>query len=108
MSRAELDEKGFSIKRVGQFTEPFEISRGWVVLKLVERVPEHQSDLSEVRESIRANLEILEQNRRLEESLTKWREEVGVAINEGALRKTDVVERSATDPPVETHPGHGH
>jgi len=104
--QAELDDRGFSLSKVGEFTEPFEISRGWVILKLVERVPEHQTALDEVRPQIRANLEVLEQNRRLEESLAKWRDEVGVTINEGNLRKTEIVERSATDAPPEHQHAH--
>src|SRR5207342_127940 len=34
----ELGQVGFTLKKVGDVAEPFQTSRGWVVLTLVERI----------------------------------------------------------------------
>lgn len=91
----ELDAVGFSLRKVGDVSEPFQISRGWMVLKLVERVDEKYFSLEEAEGRIEGALHQEKNDKRLEEMLTKWKEEVGVVIHEDNLAKTKIVERPA-------------
>ncbi|MFQ5512529.1 MAG: peptidyl-prolyl cis-trans isomerase [Candidatus Krumholzibacteriia bacterium] len=91
----ELDEHGFSLKNVGDYTEPFETSRGWLVLKLYERRPERILPLSEAQHDIRHYLKTLANEERLKELLLKWREEIPIAINEKNLKKAQLDQRPA-------------
>ena len=47
--KPEYDEVGFSMENVGDVSEPFVTSQGWVVLKLYERRPARVLPLSEAR-----------------------------------------------------------
>ena len=100
----EIDAVGFSLQRVGDVSEPFQTSRGWMVLKLTERVDAKTFTLEEVRPRIEAALQEIKSDARLEELLAKWKEEYGVVINEKNLEKTKITERSAAAPA----PGHDH
>jgi parvulin-like peptidyl-prolyl isomerase len=95
----ELDAVGFSLRKVGDVSEPFQISRGWMVLKLVERVDEKYFSLEEAESRIEGVLRQEKNDKRLEEMLTKWKEEVGVVIHEDNLAKTKIVERPAPAAP---------
>lgn len=90
----ELDPVGFSLRAVGDVSEPFQTSRGWMVLKLVERIDEKYFSLEEAEGQIEGALKQEKNDARLDEMLTKWKEEVGVVIHEDNLAKTKIVERS--------------
>jgi parvulin-like peptidyl-prolyl isomerase len=91
----ELDAVGFSLRKVGDVSEPFQISRGWMVLRLDERVDEKYFSLEEAESRIEGALRQDKNDKRLEEMLAKWKEEVGVVIHEDNLAKTKIVERPA-------------
>ncbi len=91
----ELDAVGFSLRKVGDVSEPFQISRGWMVLRLDERVDEKYFSLEESESRIEGALRQDKNDKRLEEMLAKWKEEVGVVIHEDNLAKTKIVERPA-------------
>jgi parvulin-like peptidyl-prolyl isomerase len=94
----EIDAVGFSLQKVGDVSEPFQTSRGWMVLKLLERTEARTFSLEEVRPRIEAALRDIKNDERLEELLTKWKEEYGVVIHEDNLKKTQITERSAAEP----------
>lgn len=91
----EFDDVGFALRNVGDVSEPFQTSRGWVVLKLTERVDEKYFSLEEASERIETALHQEKSDKRLEELLEQWKREVGVVIYDKNLEKTKIVERSA-------------
>lgn len=93
----ELDGVGFALRNVGDVSEPFQTSRGWVVLMLVERIDEKYFSLEEAEQRIEGTLKQEKNDARLQEMLTKWKEEVGVVVYEDNLAKTKIVERPAPD-----------
>lgn len=95
----EIDRVGFALARVGDVSEPFETSRGWMILKLTEKTKAGMYSLDEARDQIRAALKQRENETRLNELLDKWKEELGVVIHEGNFKKIQVKERNVTDKP---------
>jgi parvulin-like peptidyl-prolyl isomerase len=89
----DLDEHGFALKDVGDFTEPFESSKGWLILKLYERRPERILPLADATHDINHFLKTLANDERLNELLQKWREEVQITVYEKNLKKAKVDER---------------
>ncbi|HEU4364899.1 MAG TPA: peptidyl-prolyl cis-trans isomerase, partial [Candidatus Krumholzibacteria bacterium] len=104
----EIDAVGFSLQQVGDVSEPFQTARGWMVLKLTERVDAKTFTLEEARDRIDAALREIKSDERLEELLAKWKEEYGIEINEKNLAKTEITERSAAAPAADEHAGHRH
>lgn len=94
----EMDAVGFGIERVGAVSEPFETSRGWMILKLTERQESRKYTLEEARASIQGALKQLKNEERLNELLEKWKEELEVVIHEDNLREVQIEERSAASP----------
>lgn len=90
----EMDEYGFALERVGAVTEPFETSRGWMILKLTEKTDAGQFTQDEASDSIRRALKQMENDARLNELLAKWKEELDVVIHEKNLSKIRVEERT--------------
>jgi len=89
----EIDTYGFSLNAVGDISEPFETQLGWAVIKLVEAQPERYKPVQEARHDINHNLKQVKNDERLEELLTKWREEVEITIYEKTLEKADITTR---------------
>jgi parvulin-like peptidyl-prolyl isomerase len=96
----EMDRVGFELKRVGDVSEPFETSRGWMVLKLTEKQDGHKLSLAEAREKIRPALKQNKNEERLNELLEKWKEELGVEIHDDNISKIQVEERSIHSKPA--------
>jgi parvulin-like peptidyl-prolyl isomerase len=94
----EIDAVGFSLAHVGDVSEPFETSRGWTVLKLLERDDATTYSLEDARSRIEAALRDEANDKRLKELLAKWKDEVGVTIYEKNLEKAQLVDRSAAAP----------
>ena len=90
----ELDP-GFALRNVGDVTEPFQTSRGWTVLKLIERSDEKYFSMEEAQDRIEAALRQEKNDQRLKELLEQWKKEVGVVIHEDNLAKTQIQERPA-------------
>lgn len=91
----EMDVVGFSLRNVGDVSEPFQTSRGWMVLKLVERVDEKYFSLDEAEGRIETAIRQEKNDARLKELLEQWKKEVGVVVYDKNLEKTKVVERAA-------------
>jgi parvulin-like peptidyl-prolyl isomerase len=94
----ELDKVGFDLQRVGAVSEPFETSRGYMILKLTERQDSRKYTIDEARGSIQGALKQTKNDTRLKELLEKWKEEVEVVVYEDNLREVQVEDRSAASP----------
>jgi parvulin-like peptidyl-prolyl isomerase len=86
----EFDDVGFKLDKVGDTSKPFETSRGWVVLKLIEKSPERVRSLEEVQNAIEADLRTLKNDARLKELMTKWKKDIKVEYFDNNLRKAEV------------------
>ena len=95
---AEIDAVGFGLQRVGDTSEPFQTSRGWMVLRLVELEEAKLFSFEEAQGSIEGTLKNEANDKRLKELLEKWKEEFGVVIHDDNFKKVKVTERSATEP----------
>jgi parvulin-like peptidyl-prolyl isomerase len=95
----EIDAVGFGLQRVGDLSEPFQTSRGWMVLRLIEREDAKLFSFEEAQPRIEAVLKEKANEERLGEMLTKWKEEFGVVIHDQNFKKVRITERSATEPP---------
>jgi peptidyl-prolyl cis-trans isomerase C len=95
----ELDRVGFALQRVGEVSEPFETSRGWMILKLTEKAKADMYTLDQARDQIRSALKQQENEKRLNELLDKWKEELGVTIHEKNFNKIEVEDRTVTNKP---------
>jgi parvulin-like peptidyl-prolyl isomerase len=95
----EIDEVGFALPDVGSISEPFETSRGWMVVKVTELEPEGEFTFEQAKPSIEAALKEQVNDDRLNELLDKWKEELNLAIHEDNLAKIDVEERSPAEQP---------
>jgi len=91
----EIDRVGFAIERVGGVSEPFETSKGWMVLKLTEKTDAGMYSYGEAKDQIQAALKQIKNDERLDELLEKWKEELGLVIHENNLQKIQVEERTA-------------
>jgi peptidyl-prolyl cis-trans isomerase C len=89
----DFDRVGFALERVGEISQPFETSRGWMVLKLVERRPERIVELEDAMEEIRGAVKTLKNEQRLNSLLEKWRSEMKIEVYENNLKKANVKER---------------
>ncbi|MBP2680353.1 MAG: PpiC-type peptidyl-prolyl cis-trans isomerase [Candidatus Krumholzibacteriota bacterium] len=89
----EFDQVGFSLEKVGEVSHPFETSRGWMILKLVERRPERIIELEDAMDDIRGAVKTLKNEQRLNSLLEKWRSEIKIEINENNLKKANVKDR---------------
>jgi len=86
----DLDDVGFNLQNVGDISQPFETARGWVVLKLIEKVPERVRSLDEVSNAIQADLKTLKNDARLKELMTKWKKGMVIQYFDDNLRKAEV------------------
>jgi len=89
----EIDDVGFALANVGSVSEPFETSRGWVILKLKEKTDASVTSLDRARDSIERAVKQQENERRLNELLAKWKEELGLVIYKDRLNKIQVEPR---------------
>jgi len=92
----DMDEVGFSLARVGAVSEPFETPRGWMILKLKEKTEATTVGVEQARDSIERALKQEENEKQLNELLTKWKEEVGLVIHDDNLNKIQVEPRGIT------------
>lgn len=93
--RAEIDEAGFALEKVGDVSEPFETSRGWMVLKLKERHPERVIASDDAASEIAQAVQTLKNEERLNSLLEKWRTEIKIEIHEDNLKKAQAQPRTA-------------
>jgi parvulin-like peptidyl-prolyl isomerase len=92
----EFDEVGFALVNVGDVAEPFQSSKGWVVLKLLELQKERQLSYEEAQSSIRSALQTIKAEERLQQKLAEWKKGMDIVVYENNLRKADVEDRVGT------------
>ncbi len=88
----DFDEPGFALENVGDVSEPFETSRGWMIVKLIERRPERILPFDEARSDISRVLKTIKNEERLNSLLEKWRSEIDIEIFEDNLKKANLEE----------------
>jgi parvulin-like peptidyl-prolyl isomerase len=92
-----LDDVGFKLKQVGAVSKPFQTPKGWVILKLKEKSDATDLSLERARDSITRAVKQLENEKRLNELLEKWKDEYGLVIYEDRLDKIQVEPRIVGD-----------
>jgi parvulin-like peptidyl-prolyl isomerase len=83
----DVDNIGFAMKNVGDVSQPFQVSNGWMVLKLMEIAPARTFTLEEARGQIEGILREQDNDKRLNELLAKWKDEFKVVVHEDNLKK---------------------
>jgi peptidyl-prolyl cis-trans isomerase C len=96
--KPELDAVAFTLENVGDVSDPFETSRGWMILKLKERHPERIVSLDDAREEVGRAVKTLKNEERLNSLLEKWRAEIKVEIYENNLKKANIKEKPKKKP----------
>jgi parvulin-like peptidyl-prolyl isomerase len=89
----EMDKVGFEMTSVGEVSTPFQVSNGWMVLKLMELSPQRVFTFDEAKDRIEAALREQDNDKRLNELLVKWKDEYKVVIHEDNLKKVKLPER---------------
>ncbi len=103
----EIDTYGFALKKEGDISEPFQITDGWVVAKLVEIRPAGYVLVSEAQHEINHELKQRKNDERLNELIIKWKPAYDVTIYEKNLKKAVVTART-TGATGDAHAGHPH
>jgi len=89
----DFDDAAFAIENVGDLSPAFETTRGWMVVKLLERRPEKIMELEDATDSIRQSLKVVKNEARLKSLLDKWRTEIDIKIYDKVLLKANVQEK---------------
>ncbi len=89
----EIDAVGFALAKVGDVSEPFETSRGWMVLKLLEKQDAKVFSLEEAKDRITSTLRQEQSDKRLDELLDRWKKELNVVVYDKNLSKIHLPER---------------
>jgi len=82
-----VDQVGWDMKSVGQVSTPTQVSNGWMVVKLLEISPERTFTFEESKERIEAVLREEDNDKRLKELLTKWKDEFKVVVHDDNMKK---------------------
>ena len=83
----DVDKVGWEMQSVGAVSTPTQVSNGWMVVKLLEISPERTFTLDESKERIEAVLREEDNDRRLKELLTKWKDEFKVVVHDDNMKK---------------------
>ncbi len=86
----EYDQYAFSLKKEGTIAGPFEISRGWAVIKLLEIQEPEQPAFSEAAGEIKRMLTEQKAEEKLQEKLKKWREDYIIEVYEENLKEAEL------------------
>jgi parvulin-like peptidyl-prolyl isomerase len=89
----DIDKVGFEMKSVGEVSTPFQVSNGWMVLKLMELSPERLFTFEESHDRIEAALREQDNDKRLNDLLAKWKDEFKVVIHDDNMKKIKLPER---------------
>ncbi len=96
-NQPEVDEVGFALAEIGDISEPFETSKGWVVMKLMEKAEERTLSLEEVKEAVERDIKRMKEDERLKGLIAKWKKGMSVDVHEEHLKKVRVDGRETTD-----------
>jgi len=89
----ELNDVGWSMSTIGDVSQPFQVSNGWMVIKLLEIAPPRIFTLEEARSQIDGALREKDNDKLLNELLAKWKDEFKVVIHEDNLKKVKLPDR---------------
>lgn len=87
---AEYDEVGFALDGPGSISEPFQTSRGWVVIKVEEVESERVPTFEEAEHTIKKTLLEIRYEEHLNKKLEKWRKDYIIEIDESALARAEL------------------
>ncbi|HSG29377.1 MAG TPA: peptidyl-prolyl cis-trans isomerase [Candidatus Krumholzibacterium sp.] len=86
----EYDDVAFSLPAVGDISDPFQFSRGWAVVKILEIVPGRIPTLTEATGTIKKQLLESKGEALLAEKLETWSADYMIKINEKNLEKAEM------------------
>jgi parvulin-like peptidyl-prolyl isomerase len=86
-SMKEYDDVGFALDGPGAISEPFQVSRGWAILKVEEVENERVPTYEEAEPTIQKALTELKYEEHLNEKIEKWSEDYIIEVYEDALDK---------------------
>jgi hypothetical protein len=91
--RPELDMVGFQMTKVGEVSAPFQVTNGWMVIKLMEISPERMFTFEEAQDRVEAAIREQDNDEKLKDLLAKWKEEFKVVVYEDNLKKVKLPQR---------------
>ncbi len=86
----EYDGVAFALEGVGAVSDAFKISRGWVVLKILEIEPSRIPTLGEATNTIKKQLVEEKSSKLMEKKMTEWRKAYIITINERNLKNANM------------------
>jgi peptidyl-prolyl cis-trans isomerase C len=89
----EIAPQAFALKKVGDYSEPFRTSQGWIMMQLASLDPERPFPLEEIRENVTQDVKNQWSEDKLNGLLEEWKKTVKIDVDEGALERV-VVERT--------------
>jgi parvulin-like peptidyl-prolyl isomerase len=87
---AELDDHGFTLEKVGDYSEPYQTSNGWTLVKLLERQPERILSFQEAQPDVTRYLKSIKNEKKLNDLLDKWRSEISITVYDNNLKKAEL------------------
>lgn len=96
----ELDEVGFSLAKVGDVSEPFQTTKGWMILKLIETQRPKTLKFEQALPSIKRALKSMQTDALLKEKLEEWKSSMNIQIFDDNLKKADLEDRIGTATPL--------
>lgn len=83
----DYDDVAFSLEKEGEVSEPFEVPRGWAVVRLKEIQKAEEMSLEEAMRPVRMKLMEDQAEEMLLQLLEEWREDYDISINDKNLDK---------------------
>lgn len=80
----------FGLAKVGDYTEPLKMTQVWVMLQLLNVVPERQLELDEIQAAVVSDWKNQWQENKLNELLAEWKKSVKIDVDEKALMRAAV------------------
>jgi hypothetical protein len=86
----EIAPATFALAKEGDYTEPFRTKDFWVVLQLTKVTPERQLQLDEISDAVATDWKNDWQEKKLNELLVEWKQNIKVEIDENVLMSAAV------------------
>jgi parvulin-like peptidyl-prolyl isomerase len=86
----DYDQVAFSLPQVGAVSEPFEVSRGWAIIKVEEIKKPEMPTLAEASQTIKMALQNQKAEQIFDEKIGEWREGYDIEIFENNLKKVEL------------------
>jgi len=92
----DYDEIAFSLS-LGQVSDPFQVPRGWAVVKVEQIEAPQPIPYASAAQSIKAKMQEDRAEKLLKEKLAKWRNDFAIKINTRNLKKTELSRTRPSD-----------